>query len=373
MRCFTIALISLMFFVGNIHAQNSFTKKASKQPQLTQKGEGKQWCKVCGMSLKMFYKTSHAAHSKNGDPTQYCSIRCLVVANENGDIDLEKAKVVDVVSEKLILAKKAFYVVGSKVQGTMSKVSKLAFANEIDALEFGKKMGGEIVGFDKAYDMALKSLKKDISMTNKKRSKMMYPMGKKLLKSRCKLDKLDLASFRHINELKPIIKKRCKKLKEKQAQAVALYLWDVKRFKEDKKHTKMVVDKNEKCPVCGMFVGKFQRWVAKISHKDTHLYFDGVKDMMKYINEPKKYGAKDGFTAKNIMVTDYYTQFAIDGKKAFYVTGSDVLGPMGHELIPFKKLEDAKTFLKDHKGEKILKLKEITSSILCKLDGKECE
>ena len=47
-----------------------------------------------------------------------------------------------------------------------------------------------------------------------------------------------------------------------------------------------------------------------------------------------------------ILVTDYYSQKAIDGTKAYYVIRSDVYGPMGHEFIPFASMEDAKTFKK---------------------------
>jgi nitrous oxide reductase accessory protein NosL len=37
-----------------------------------------------------------------------------------------------------------------------------------------------------------------------------------------------------------------------------------------------------------------------------------------------------------IGVTDYYRVQRIDAHKAYYVVGSDVLGPMGHELIPLE-------------------------------------
>ena len=42
------------------------------------------------------------------------------------------------------------------------------------------------------------------------------------------------------------------------------------------------------------------------------------------------------------------------------VVGSNVMGPMGNELIPFKDETSAKDFSKDHVGKKILKFEEIT-------------
>ena len=70
---------------------------------------------------------------------QYCSIRCLAVDMQEYNISLDNVIVVDAKTQKLINAKNAFYVVNSKVKGTMSKVSKLAFKNKKDALEFIKK------------------------------------------------------------------------------------------------------------------------------------------------------------------------------------------------------------------------------------------
>lgn len=378
MRILAIFFSVALLFSSGVLAKEGFNKMASKKPELVQKGEEKGWCPVCGMSLKGFYKTSHTASTKEGEPMQYCSIRCLVLDHQNRKTDLSNVQVVDVVSEKLILAKDAYYVVGSKVPGTMSKVSKLAFKSEDEAKSFAKKMGGEIKRFDEVYKIAEASLQDDIVMINAKRAKKMYPMGKKVFASKCDARLINLNKFNYINEIKPVLKRICQEgLKEKQLQAVALYLWDVVRFENDKATKRVEVQDADRCPVCGMFVKKYPRWAAKMTYEhDGHEHyfaFDGVKDMAKYMLEPQKYGGKVDFKAKEILVTDYYTQYAIDGRKAFYVVGSDILGPMGHELIPFEKKSDAKTFKNDHKGTEILTLDEITASLLCKLDGQKCD
>lgn len=372
MRILTMFFVALVLLFSNLNAE-AFTKMASKKPEIVQKGKAKMWCPVCGMSLKGFYKTSHTAKTKDGKPVQYCSIRCLVNDHQMRDTDIKDAKVVDVISEKLIPVKDAYYVVGSKVPGTMSKVSKLAFSSKKAAQDFIKKMGGKIMRFDEVYKLAEASLKKDIAMTNKKRAKMMYPMGKRLYNAKCDKSKINPHDYRRINELKPVIKQNCKNLKEKQAQAVALYLWDKLRFEGKNALYKVKVSKDEKCPVCGMFVYKYPRWAAQLTFDGGHHSFDGVKDLAKYLLNPAKYGGKADFKAKKVIVTDYYTQLGIDGRKAFYVIGSDVLGPMGHELIPFEKKSDALTFKKDHKGTKIVALSDVTSSMLCELDGTVCE
>ncbi len=126
----------------------------------------------------------------------------------------------------------------------------------------------------------------------------------------------------------------------------------------------------DKCPVCGMFVAKYPDWMAQVIFSDgSNAFFDGAKDMFKYLLNMKKYNPakKPGDLAK-VYVTDYYDLTQIDGLEAFYVIGSDVFGPMGRELIPFKREADAKGFMKDHKGQALLGFKGVTVEVLKGLD-----
>ena len=69
------------------------------------------------------------------------------------------------------------------------------------------------------------------------------------------------------------------------------------------------------------------------------------------------------------MVTDYYSQKTIDGTKAFFVIGSNITGPMGNELIPFKQKSDAQTFMSDHNGKAIVSFDNIKQEEVLKLDN----
>ena len=115
-----------------------------------------------------------------------------------------------------------------------------------------------------------------------------------------------------------------------------------------------------------MFVAKYPDFVAVLTFNDGHpVFFDGVKDMMKYYFNLEKYNpAKRVEDIVRIQVTDYYTLNLIDGFKAFYVSGSDVYGPMGKEFIPFSSREAADNFLQDHHGKKILTFDEITDELV---------
>jgi copper chaperone NosL len=128
--------------------------------------------------------------------------------------------------------------------------------------------------------------------------------------------------------------------------------------------------KTDKCPVCGMFVYKYSDFLARVIFQDGSVaYFDGPKDLFKYLLALKKYNpGKTLSDVTFISVTEYYRLTPIDAKKAYYVMGSDVYGPMGRELIPFEKNSEALEFMKDHLGKIILRYKDITASIIKGLD-----
>lgn len=125
-----------------------------------------------------------------------------------------------------------------------------------------------------------------------------------------------------------------------------------------------------KCPVCGMFVAKYPDWVGEIIFSDgSTFFFDGAKDLFKYYYNLKKYNPnKSVDEIAAIYVTEYYNITLINAYNAYYVIGSDVYGPMGRELIPFETESDAREFMKDHKGKKIVKFKDVTRGLIDSLD-----
>lgn len=125
------------------------------------------------------------------------------------------------------------------------------------------------------------------------------------------------------------------------------------------------IAKDSRCPVCGMFVAKYPQWVTQLALSDGRVEtFDGVKDMMAYFFSPQSFGAGPDVTVGEVRVKDYYSQTWIDGRTASYAVGSDVYGPMGHELIPFADRSHAENFLKDHKGREILLFPAITPQLI---------
>lgn len=110
----------------------------------------------------------------------------------------------------------------------------------------------------------------------------------------------------------------------------------------------------ERCPVCGMFVVKYRNWVATaVFRNGSQVFFDGPRDLFNYFFDLAAHG-RCAEEIAGLYVTEYYTTQRMPAREVFFVSGSDVLGPMGQELVPIKGREAAESFRRDHHGKKIL-------------------
>ena len=124
------------------------------------------------------------------------------------------------------------------------------------------------------------------------------------------------------------------------------------------------------CAVCGMYVANFPDWAAVVTFRDGgQAWFDGPKDLFTYLLDLKRYAPKRAAgDIASIQVKDYYALKPTDARKASVVLGSDVMGPMGKELVPFGTEAGARDFLKDHHGKKVLGYAEINLGTLKDLE-----
>jgi len=122
----------------------------------------------------------------------------------------------------------------------------------------------------------------------------------------------------------------------------------------------------DKCPVCGMFILKYPDFVAEVIYRDgAYALFDGAKDMFKYLfNLPAYAPSRRASDIDAVYVTEYYSLTLIDGRRAWYVVGSDIYGPMGRELLPFASEKEAGEFMADHKGQRLLRFGEVTPDLV---------
>lgn len=199
----------------------------AEKATLLQEGKNKMYCPTCGMTLPMFYKTNHAA-THEGHTRQYCSIHCVVQEKDLKKMDLKDIKVVDANSLKFIDAATAHYVIGSSKKGTMTMVSKYAFADKAEAEAFAKENGGIVAGFKEAWE----SSKKDFSpaMVEKMKAKraLMAQKGGEVYAAKCK--QTELPKFGSVADAKSYVKEHnlCGDLKGKPLQVLGIYLFTKK-------------------------------------------------------------------------------------------------------------------------------------------------
>jgi len=123
------------------------------------------------------------------------------------------------------------------------------------------------------------------------------------------------------------------------------------------------------CPVCGMVVALHGDWIAQVVLEDgSALFFDGSKDMFRYLLARERYDPQRADRpVAGVFVTTYYELEVIPAKSACFVVGSDVLGPMGAELVPHASRAEAEEFRRDHGGRSIVVFQEVTPELLAGL------
>jgi len=128
-------------------------------------------CPNCGMNRNMWARTRHIF--KNSEGEHYtCSIHCLAdMSVRSGETPEDVRVAVYLSPDKMISGSQAYYVVGSKAPGTMTMVSKPAFAGKADADAFAAQCGGKVVQFQQALAAATKPLPKARKMIFAKRQK----------------------------------------------------------------------------------------------------------------------------------------------------------------------------------------------------------
>lgn len=144
-------------------------------------------CPYCGMKRKMWNHSRHLVHYDDDLADGTCSIHCTAISlSLNLDRGPKAIYAADFGSDAeikpLVAVDGATYLVGSKLKGTMSANSKMAFASADAATSAQGEQGGEIMGFDEALTQAYLDMAKDTMMIRKRRAekvrKMMEKTGK---------------------------------------------------------------------------------------------------------------------------------------------------------------------------------------------------
>jgi len=155
-------LLLLIFAI--IGCQEKSQEKSSNMQEISVSSiSGDMGCKNCGMNLKKFISTSHVIKTINNESHYFCSINCSTVASDKIKDNIKSIYAIDYGLTKYFPVEKMHYVVGSTLKGTMTSISKFAFADRNKAENFMNTFNGkEIVGYSKAFDMSLQEIQSRI-------------------------------------------------------------------------------------------------------------------------------------------------------------------------------------------------------------------
>jgi nitrous oxide reductase accessory protein NosL len=197
----------------------------------------------------------------------------------------------------------------------------------------------------------------------------MLTMGRKAAQLFCtqkRLDAIDRTRPRAA-VLAELNQSACRPMEPEYLEALYLYLTHPDATQKVRSRIDGFTHK-DRCPVCGMFIYKYPKWAATMRLRSgEQIYFDGVKDLMKYYLYTEKFHY-DRAEIVQMEVPDFYTLRPLDARKAWYVIGSQIRGPMGNELIAFGTRQRAETFLRDHHGIRIVRWDAITPSLIAQVD-----
>ena len=120
---------------------------------------------------------------------------------------------------------------------------------------------------------------------------------------------------------------------------------------------RMQISKGDRCPVCAMVVAEHPKFASAVELDDgTVFHFCGTGCMLKSWLHPEIFLGRDKGTLRRAVTPEYFGGEYVDALTAWWVAGSDVVGPMGPALVPLKDSEDLKTFMKRHGGKTTFRL-----------------
>ncbi len=117
----------------------------------------------------------------------------------------------------------------------------------------------------------------------------------------------------------------------------------------------------ERCAFCGMLIEPKSCWTAEIVQDNGEkLIFDSPRCALLSWRSGR-------VQAESLRVRDYYDCAWRDANDVLFVPSSDVLGPMGPDLVPVDRAR-APQFAREHTGTRPLPLTDITLDLLKELN-----
>jgi nitrous oxide reductase accessory protein NosL len=86
-------------------------------------------------------------------------------------------------------------------------------------------------------------------------------------------------------------------------------------------------------------------------------YFCSNSCLLRTYRHPSIYLGGEAPVVVRMLVLDYFSGASIDADSAWWVAGSDVIGPMGPALVALGSRSDAAAFVQRHGGREVFQIK----------------
>ena len=126
----------------------------------------------------------------------------------------------------------------------------------------------------------------------------------------------------------------------------------------------MTLSESDRCPVCAMFPARRPETAAAMTLKSGEtFYFCGNGCLLRTWLRPMIYIGKSQDQIDRIVVRDYFSGKPVDGRKATWVAGSDVVGPMGPAIVALGDADQLGTFTRRHGGKTVFAFDEVNDAL----------
>lgn len=134
----------------------------------------------------------------------------------------------------------------------------------------------------------------------------------------------------------------------------------------------MHIQKEDRCPVCAMRPIRYPRFAAAIELQEgITYYFCSPGCMLNAWLHPDIFLDAKPAQLKRPIAQEYLNGQALDARTAIWVSGSDVIGPMGPALVPLKNATHLDAFRRRHGARTVFRLDELNHANWETLTGKQ--
>jgi copper chaperone NosL len=123
---------------------------------------------------------------------------------------------------------------------------------------------------------------------------------------------------------------------------------------------RMRVSAADRCPVCAMQPAKYPEFSCAIVLMDgCTYYFCSSGCMLHAWLEPERFLHAPPARLKQCIVRNYFSGEPLDGAMAWWIAGSDVIGPMGPAPLPVATEDELAAFKRRHGGNHVFRLPQL--------------